>query len=119
VINGIFPRRKAPDNLPRPIHWAKTAVCKTGDDDPDVWFPDRTDTAGIKYAKSLCKRCPVLIQCRTDALNRPERHGVWGGLDEDERAAVLRRERAAARAEAARQKKGEEVPADAELASAS
>jgi WhiB family redox-sensing transcriptional regulator len=119
VINGIFPRRKAPDNLPRPTHWAKTAVCKTGEADPDTWFPDPTDRAGIAYAKTLCKRCPVLIQCRTDALNRPERFGVWGGLDEDERAAVLRRQRAAARAEAARQQAREEVTDDAELASAS
>ncbi|PSK52407.1 Transcriptional regulator WhiB1 [Streptomyces sp. 111WW2] len=107
MTRGIFPRRKAPDNLPRAAHWAATAVCRSSDADPDVWFPDPTDAVGIGEAKRHCRLCPVLIQCRTDALNRPERFGVWGGLDEAERAAVLKRRRADARAEAARQQTAE------------
>lgn len=114
MSRGIFPRRRAPDTLPPPKHWAVTAVCKTGDVDPDVWFPDPTDVVGIRYAKSLCRHCPVLIECRTEALNRPERHGVWGGLSQREREAVLRKRRAAARAAARAERHAEGVNTDAD-----
>ncbi|MGW3971124.1 WhiB family transcriptional regulator [Streptomyces ardesiacus] len=99
-MTSIFPARKAPDNLPRPVHWASAAVCRDDEHHPDVWFPVPTDLVGIELAKGLCRRCPVQMRCRTDALNRGEEHGVWGGLDEDELRAVrtLRRRAAAKRA---------------------
>jgi WhiB family redox-sensing transcriptional regulator len=36
-------------------------------------------------AKAICKRCPVLEQCRRHALSAREPYGVWGGLTEEER----------------------------------
>ena len=93
-MTSIFPARRAPDNLPRPVHWAVTAVCKQMD--PDIFFPIPTDRLAVEYAKSLCHGCPVQMRCRTDALNRGEEHGVWGGLDEDELRAVRKIRRAAA-----------------------
>ena len=36
-------------------------------------------------AKEVCRRCPVLEQCRRHALAVHEPYGVWGGLSESER----------------------------------
>ena len=36
-------------------------------------------------AKSVCRGCPVLDQCRRHALTVREPHGVWGGLSAGER----------------------------------
>ena len=40
-------------------------------------------------AKQICGTCPVLEQCRRHALAVHEPYGVWGGLSEEERAAIL------------------------------
>ncbi|WP_282204666.1 WhiB family transcriptional regulator [Kitasatospora fiedleri] len=49
-------------------------------------------------AKRVCGGCPVRLECRRYALATREPYGVWGGLTEDERRALLvRREPAAAR----------------------
>lgn len=47
----------------------------------DVFFSTSKD--GIAEAKKICKRCPVIIDCRE--AGRREPFGVWGGLSEDER----------------------------------
>lgn len=75
--------------------------CVTGDDDPDAWYPERLkkETAS-DYAKELCKGCPVIDLCLEVALENREPHGVWGGTSEDDR-----RQLAAARAKAVRQRR--------------
>lgn len=40
-------------------------------------------------AKAVCAICPVLAQCARHALTVHERYGVWGGMSEDEREAIL------------------------------
>ncbi|WP_433364235.1 WhiB family transcriptional regulator [Streptosporangium sp. CA-115845] len=45
-----------------------------------------------RQAKEICSRCSVRTECLSYALSRPERHGVWGGLNEEERASERRRE---------------------------
>jgi WhiB family redox-sensing transcriptional regulator len=40
-------------------------------------------------AKSICQRCPVLVQCRRHALAVREPYGIWGGLSESEREQIL------------------------------
>ena len=47
----------------------------------------------IREAKQICAGCPVIDNCRQHALQAHETYGVWGGLSEDERAALLRRRR--------------------------
>ena len=42
-------------------------------------------------AKAICAGCPVLMECREQALAIREPYGVWGGLSEDERRAIKRR----------------------------
>lgn len=36
-------------------------------------------------AKAICAHCPVISECLREALARNEAHGVWGGLNTDER----------------------------------
>jgi WhiB family transcriptional regulator, redox-sensing transcriptional regulator len=42
-------------------------------------------------AKAVCQLCPVRVQCLDYALRNSIRHGIWGGLDEQERAHERRR----------------------------
>lgn len=68
--------------------------------DPDVvelFFPVGTSGPALQQtaeAKTLCMHCPILQTCRADALARPAHfaHGVVGGLSEDERHAMHRRQ---------------------------
>ncbi|MGW2559513.1 WhiB family transcriptional regulator [Streptomyces sp. NPDC001514] len=53
-----------------------------------------------KMAKRICRRCPVRRACLRHSLETREQFGVWGGLGEEERRAVLgpvRRRRRAGR----------------------
>jgi WhiB family redox-sensing transcriptional regulator len=43
----------------------------------------------IAEAKAVCARCPVLAECRRDALTAHEPFGIWGGLTVEERDALL------------------------------
>ncbi len=42
-------------------------------------------------AKEMCRRCPVIEECRSHALDVGEPYGVWGGLSESERDLLLKR----------------------------
>ncbi|MFC7343881.1 WhiB family transcriptional regulator [Saccharopolyspora griseoalba] len=42
-----------------------------------------------RRAKRVCRRCPVIAQCREHALRTREPYGVWGGLGEQERRGLL------------------------------
>jgi WhiB family redox-sensing transcriptional regulator len=44
-----------------------------------------------RKAKAICAQCPVRRECLTYALSVPEKNGLWGGLNEDERASERRR----------------------------
>lgn len=39
----------------------------------------------------MCRGCPVRTECLADALDNRVEFGVWGGLTERERRALLRR----------------------------
>ena len=82
------------DNLSnRRLPWQSRGVC--GEEDPELFFPiGNTGPAllQIEEAKAVCRRCPVMNECLQWALNgRLAEFGVWGGLSEDERAAMRRR----------------------------
>ena len=64
--------------------------------DPDLFFPERG--ASTREAKEVCKGCEVREQCLAWALEAGQDHGVWGGLSEDERRALKRRNARARRA---------------------
>ncbi|MEU3838667.1 WhiB family transcriptional regulator [Streptomyces sp. NPDC028635] len=66
--------------------WNERAACK--DADPDELF---ADGAAQHRAKALCTGCPVRTECLAYALDARIDHGVWGGMTERERRALLRR----------------------------
>jgi WhiB family redox-sensing transcriptional regulator len=45
--------------------------------DPDLFFAE--SPADVERAKALCLDCPLRRSCLSDALDRREPWGVWGG----------------------------------------
>lgn len=66
--------------------WSSLAACSTTD--PDELFVQGTAQA---RAKSVCAGCLVRTECLADALDNRVEFGVWGGMTERERRALLRR----------------------------
>ena len=56
--------------------------------DPDALF---VTGAAQNRAKAVCMGCPVRTECLSDALDNRVEFGVWGGMTERERRALLRR----------------------------
>jgi WhiB family redox-sensing transcriptional regulator len=44
-----------------------------------------------QQAKLTCRSCPIRIECLAEALDGGHEFGVWGGMTERERRALLRR----------------------------
>ena len=55
--------------------WVTRAKCR--DIDPDELF---VRGAAQRKAAVICRHCPVVLQCRADALDNRVEFGVWGGL---------------------------------------
>ncbi len=66
--------------------WAARAACRTTD--PDLLF---VQGAAQNRAKAICLGCTVRTECLADALDNRVEFGVWGGMTERERRALLRR----------------------------
>jgi WhiB family redox-sensing transcriptional regulator len=66
--------------------WAVDAACRQSD--PDALF---VQGAAQNQAKIICRACPVRVACLADALDNRVEFGVWGGMTERERRALLRR----------------------------
>jgi WhiB family redox-sensing transcriptional regulator len=66
--------------------WTSRAACK--DTDPDELF---VQGAAQNRAKLVCRGCAVRTECLADALDNRIEFGVWGGMTERERRALLRR----------------------------
>ncbi|WP_307795375.1 WhiB family transcriptional regulator [Actinacidiphila acididurans] len=49
-----------------------------------------------QYAKTFCDACPVRATCLSHALTHREDYGVWGGLEKNKRAGLIRQARLAA-----------------------
>lgn len=81
--------------LPRPSWgWQDAAACR-GEDlvlffGPDGERQPERDNRE-REARSVCARCPVQTECLSYAVARPEKYGVWGGQNEEERSAERRR----------------------------
>lgn len=102
------PKKKAPEVKPDvPFidmesigvqeNWSVDGLCRNGGYDPDLWFPSPTEFNLMKLAQRVCYRCPVIMECRSMALARGERNGVWGGLTETQRKKMRKAEAAAAK----------------------
>jgi WhiB family redox-sensing transcriptional regulator len=66
--------------------WAKRARCRKNK--PDELF---VQGAAQNRAKLVCQGCPVRTECLAEALDNRTEYGVWGGMTERERRALLRR----------------------------
>ncbi|CCH78654.1 Transcription factor WhiB [Nostocoides japonicum T1-X7] len=82
--------------LPGPLadvwDWQLMGACRGVS--PEVFFHPEGERGSARRsrdsaAKQVCLGCPVLRQCREHALAIREPYGVWGGLTEDEREALL------------------------------
>lgn len=66
--------------------WPAHAACRGVD--PDRLF---VQGAAQNRAKAICAGCPVRTECLADSLDNQIEFGVWGGMTERERRALLRR----------------------------
>ncbi|MEU3244682.1 MULTISPECIES: WhiB family transcriptional regulator [unclassified Streptomyces] len=66
--------------------WRENAAC--GSSDADDLF---ADSARQRQAKVVCAGCPVRTECLAEALDERIEFGVWGGMTERDRRALLRR----------------------------
>jgi WhiB family transcriptional regulator, redox-sensing transcriptional regulator len=76
------------------VGWQRLASCR-GEDSTFFFAPSyfekrREKLAREAVAKRICATCPVLAPCLEFALATREAHGVWGGLNETERRAILK-----------------------------
>ena len=66
--------------------WAQQAVCTKAE--PDALF---VRGAAQQTAKQVCVGCPVIAECLADSLDNHTEFGVWGGMTERQRRALLKR----------------------------
>ncbi|WP_116949152.1 WhiB family transcriptional regulator [Jiangella endophytica] len=66
--------------------WTSLAACRSAE--PDELF---VQGAAQNRAKAVCLGCPVRTECLADALDNRTEFGIWGGMTERERRALLRR----------------------------
>ena len=68
------------------VGWTVYAACRGAD--PELFF---LRDAQQRRAKKICLHCPVRLACLAEALEHRIEFGVWGGMTERERRAVIRR----------------------------
>ena len=82
--------------LPTPVtevwNWQMRGSCR-GMDSGFFFHPEneRGPARALREtrAKEVCRRCPVIEECRRHALAAHEPYGVWGGFSEAERQRLL------------------------------
>jgi WhiB family redox-sensing transcriptional regulator len=88
------PRRTNLSAVPTPLHvveaedriaWVSKALCRATD--PDQLF---VRGAAQRKAAVICRHCPVMQECGADALDNKVEFGVWGGMTERQRRALLK-----------------------------
>jgi WhiB family redox-sensing transcriptional regulator len=69
-------------------NWWELAACQAAD--PELFFPVSAAGPAVSQsakAKAVCASCAVRLRCLEFALSTRQPHGVWGGMDEQERRA--------------------------------
>ena len=66
--------------------WVFKARCRSTD--PDKLF---VRGAAQRKAAAICQHCPVIAECLADALDNQVEFGVWGGMTERQRRALLKK----------------------------
>ncbi|WP_151084154.1 WhiB family transcriptional regulator [Nocardioides cynanchi] len=73
------------------MDWWSQASCLK--EDPELFFPVGTRGPAVlqvEEARQVCRRCLVRTQCLEWAIASGPDHGVWGGLDAEERRQLKR-----------------------------
>lgn len=68
------------------VRWTKQAACEDAETD---WFFATGASPESRAAKRICRSCNVREECLEFALEN-DMYGIWGGLDDRERAALQR-----------------------------
>lgn len=82
------------------LDWQDDAACREYDN--TLFFGPEHGESELERqpreaeAKAVCRTCPVVEPCLEFAMETNQKYGIWGGLNEKERAS-LRRRRARAR----------------------
>jgi WhiB family transcriptional regulator, redox-sensing transcriptional regulator len=79
----VKPTRRAGETDDRT--WVSQALCR--ETDPDALF---VRGAAQRKAAVICRHCPVMQDCAADALDNKVEFGVWGGMTERQRRALLK-----------------------------
>jgi WhiB family redox-sensing transcriptional regulator len=77
---------------PNMLTWRDRAACLGKD--PELFFPDGNTGPALlqlKEAKAVCRQCEVVETCLRWAIESGQNTGVWGGLSEEERRTLKRR----------------------------
>jgi WhiB family redox-sensing transcriptional regulator len=72
--------------------WRNRAACL--DENPEFFFPIGNASCAllqIEKAKAVCRRCTAAEACLKWAMESGQDAGIWGGLSQDERHALQRR----------------------------
>lgn len=82
-----------------PLDWTASALCAQAD--PDAWYPDADDIGTRETAKAICRRCPVINECRDladelEGISLHTLHGIWGGEPPSQRRRRRKTQEAAA-----------------------
>ena len=67
------------------VGWVSQARCRFTE--PDELF---VRGAAQRKAAMICRHCPVILECAADALDNQMEFGVWGGMTERQRRALLK-----------------------------
>ena len=65
--------------------WVSQAMCR--ETDPDELFVRGT---AQRKAAVICRHCPVMQECGAEALDNKIGFGIWGGMTERQRSALLK-----------------------------
>jgi WhiB family transcriptional regulator, redox-sensing transcriptional regulator len=74
------------------MSWMDDAACLG--EDPELFFPDGPAKEVVlkgQLAKAVCRRCDVIGQCLSWAIETDQEIGIWGGLNLHERRHHKRR----------------------------
>ncbi len=74
--------------------WWSRAACAGAD--PELFFPISHSGPAVRQvtrAKAVCARCDIQRECLRYALDAGSIQGVWGGMTEEERRRLVRRQR--------------------------
>src|SRR5262245_60909731 len=109
---GSFPECLFPPS----VDWMQRAKCgerlPSGRNRyPVEWFFQDVGAAATQ-AKAVCFQCPVRIDCLEWAVLYEEAHGVWGGLSQNERRALIKWRKREGRSPTQRRARLDDLPVD-------